>query len=98
MGRADINRDRKSQWVGDEDIPGEAPSAPEAPRPITCGYCGGPVGADETHCPECGAKAVRCGRCGGAHLACLPVVQGVTVHLDPPIVGIPITELAKRKP
>ena len=32
-------------------------AGPAAPPPITCNYCGGPVGADEARCPECGAKA-----------------------------------------
>lgn len=33
-------------------------SGPAAPPPITCNYCGGPVGADEARCPECGVEAV----------------------------------------
>lgn len=62
MGRDEspgISRERY-KWVGGEEMAGGAPAvAPAAPPPVPCTYCGGPIGADETHCPECGAVAVR---------------------------------------
>lgn len=97
MGRSEFTLSRERyKYLEDAMERHDAASRPAPQLPIPCTYCGGPIGADEDECPECRAKAVRCERCGGGHLACLPVEPGVLTALDPPIVGIPITELARK--
>lgn len=68
---------------------------PEVELPI-CRVCLHTI-RHEPICNDCARK--MCRQCGGTdHLACITVRPGTVTVLDPPIVGGPITELARGNP